>query len=246
MATLRKIISSFHISWNTNPSLTTESASRFCWSPYIHVMLQKKWELGRIRVRCRYLLHNINKSQYKTNPFYDWLFQIVYICHCADDLTLIPMSCFPNDIFNHTQHTFMMDRDFIKGKRLVSAGLYHCYCITNVQCRTVPLLLHHKCTVQDCTTVTASQMYNARLYHCYCITNVQCKTVPLLLHHKCTVQDCTTVTASQMYSAGLYHCYCITNVQCKTVPLLLHHKCTVQNCTTVTASQMYPADCSSL
>jgi len=95
---------------------------------------------------------------------------------------------------------------------MYSAGLYHCYCITNVQCKTVPLLLHHKCTMQDCTTVTASQMYSAGLYHCYCITNVQCRAVPLLLHHKCTMQDCTTVTASQMYSAELHNCYCITNV----------------------------------
>lgn len=98
---------------------------------------KKKKALGRIRVRCRYLRHKghkVNKSKYKTNTFYDWLFQIVYICHCLTGQTLIPMPCFPNDILNQTQHTFMMDRDFIKAKRLVSAALYHyhSYCITNV------------------------------------------------------------------------------------------------------------------
>jgi hypothetical protein len=103
-------------------------------------MLQKKWALGRIRVRCRYLRHKVNKSKYKTNPFYDWLFQIVYICHYVAGQTLIPMPCFPNDVLNQTQHTFMMDRDFIKAKRLVSAALYYCYCITNVP-RTLQLPL---------------------------------------------------------------------------------------------------------
>jgi hypothetical protein len=80
-------------------------------------------------------LRHVNKSKYKTNPFCDWLFQIIYICHCVDDQTLIPMSCFPNDILNHTHRTFVMDWDFIQAKRLVSAGLYQCYCITNVPSR---------------------------------------------------------------------------------------------------------------
>jgi hypothetical protein len=132
MDTLRKIIGSFHISSNTNPRLNTEPAIHICWSPYIHVMIQKKWALGRIRVRCRSLRHKVNKSKYKTNPFYDWLFQIIYICHCVDNQTLIQMSCFPNDIIHHIQHTFLMNREFIKAKRLVGAGLYQCYCITNV------------------------------------------------------------------------------------------------------------------
>jgi hypothetical protein len=105
----------FNFSLNINPDLNTEPAIPVGHSIFIlyHTERERMAALGE---PCHYLRRKVNKSKYKTNSFYDWLFQIVYICHCAVGSTLLPTPYFPNGTMKQGRHIFVMDRDFIKVK----------------------------------------------------------------------------------------------------------------------------------